>query len=152
MQIIENQQLWFDTALSYRARIEIDSLGDMIKHICDNVGVLDLKITDNVVVSVCEEISEPNKTILGVEVIVPVDKRLESNCHYVFKPHFKLANAVLTKFRGKASELPETRKELYKYAYEQHYSPNSEVYFSVKQIEEDEIIADAYLGVNGNLL
>ncbi len=92
------------------------------------------------------------KWVLGVEVIVPVDKQLESNCHYVFKPHFRLANAVLAKFRGKASELPETRKKLYKYAYEQHYLPNSEVYFSVKQIDKGEIIADAYPGVNGKLL
>ncbi len=90
------------------------------------------------------------KWVLGVEVIVPVDKQLESNCHYVFKPHFRLANAVLAKFRGKANELPETRKKLYKYAYEQHYLPNSEVYFSVKQIDKGEIIADAYPGVNGN--
>ena len=152
MNLIENQQLWFDTVLSYRTRVEKNALGDMIRHIRDNVSALDLKITDDVVVSISEEITEPNKTILGVEVIVPVDRQLESNCHYVFKPHFRLTNAVLMKFNCKASDLVNKRDNLYRYAYEQHYLPNSEVYFSVKHIDEDEMIADAYLGVNGNLL
>lgn len=134
MDVIENQQLWFDTALSYRARVEKDSLADMIRHICDNVSALDLKITSSVVVSVHEEITEPKQTILGVEIIVPVDRPFESNCHYVFKPHFKLENAVLLKYCGKASELPETRKALREYAINRHCSPlNSSCYLCAKK-------------------
>ncbi|MDE6732697.1 MAG: hypothetical protein K2J77_07465 [Oscillospiraceae bacterium] len=152
MNVIENQQLWFDTALSYRARVEKDSFGDMISHIYDNISVLGLEITDSIVVTVCEEVREPKRTILGVEFIVPVNKQFESNCHYVFKPHFKLENAVLLKYCGKASELPETRKKLREYALEKHYSPLTNVYFSIKQISGDDVVANAYLGVDGNTL
>lgn len=152
MNIIKNQQLWFDTALSYRTRVEKNSLGDMIMHICENIPVLDLKITDSVVVSVYEEIAEPKQTILGVEIIVPVDRPFESNCHYVFKPHFKLENAVMLKYRGKASEFPETEKKLCEYARERHYSPLTNVYFSIKQIDGNDVVANAYLGINGNSL
>ena len=150
--MIENQQLWFDTALSYRARVEKDSLGGMISHIYDNISALGLEITDSIVVTVCEEVREPKRTILGVEFIVPVNKQFESNCHYVFKPHFKLENAVLLKYCGKASELPETRKKLREYALEKHYSPLTNVYFSIKQISGDDVVANAYLGVDGNTL
>lgn len=152
MNVIENQQLWFDTALSYRARVEKDSLSVMISHIYDNISVLGLEITDDLVVTVCEEAREPNQTILGVEIIVPVNKPFESNCHYVFKPHFKLENAVLLKYCGKASDFPETRKKLHEYALEKHYSPLTNVYFSIKQISGDEVVANAYLGVDGNSL
>lgn len=152
MNVIENQQLWFDIALSYRARVEKDSLGDMISHIYDNISALGLEITDSIVVTVCEEVREPKRTILGVEFIVPVNKPFESNCHYVFKPHFKLENAVLLKYCGKASELPETNKRLREYAYEKHYSPLTNVYFSIKQISGDDVVANAYLGVDGNSL
>ena len=152
MNVIENQHLWFDTALSYRARVEKDSLGDMIVYICDNVPVLDLEITDSVVVSVYEEITEPNRTILGVEIIVPVDRPFESNCHYVFKPHFKLENAVMLNYRGKASEFSEVKKQLCEYAMNKHYSPLTNVYFSIKQIDGDDVVANAYLGVDGNSL
>ena len=152
MDVIENQHLWLDTALSYRARVEKNSLCDLIRHIRDNIEVLDLKITGSVVVSVCEEFAEPAQTIIGVEIIVPVDRPFESNCHYVFKPHFKLENAVLFKYRGKASEFPDIKKGLYEYVLSRHYSVLTNVYFSIKQIDGDEVLANAYLGVNGNLL
>lgn len=152
MDVIENQQLWFDNVLSYRARVEKSSLGDMIRYVCDNVSSLDLEITDSVVVSVYEEITEPMKTILGVEIIVPVNKPFESNCHYVFKPHFRLENAVLAKYRGKASDFPEIERKLCEYALNRHHSPLTNVYFSIKQIDGNEFVANAYLGVDGNSL
>ena len=152
MNVIENQQLWFDNALSYRARVEKYSLGDMIRHIYDNIAVLGLEITDSVVVSVFEETKEPKQTILGIEMIVPVNKPFESNCHYVFKPHFKLENAVLYKYCGKASEFPEIKKKLCEYAINKRYSPITDVYFSVKQLNGDDVVANAYLGINGNSL
>lgn len=152
MDVIENQHLWFDMTLSYRTRVEKNSLCDLIRHIRDNIMLLDLKITDSVVVSVYEEFAEPTQTIFGVEIIVPVDRAFESNCHYVFKPHFKLENAVMLKYRGKASEFPEIKKKLCEYALNKHYSPLTNVYFSIKQIDGDEVVAKAYLGVDGNSL
>lgn len=152
MNVIENQQLWFDTALSYRARVEKNSLVDMIRHICDNISALDMKITNDVVVSVDEEICESNQTILGVEIIVPVNRPFESNCHYVFKPHFKLENAVLLKYCGKASEFPKMKRALREYVIDRHYSPLTNVYFSIKQINGSDVVANAYIGINGNSL
>lgn len=152
MNVIENQQLWFDAALSYRARVEKNFLGDMISHIEDNISVLGLEITDSIVVTICEEAREPNRTILGVEIIVPVNKQFESNCHYVFKPQFKLENAVLLKFCGKISEFPEMRRKLCEYALVKNYSPLTNVYFSIKRISGNDVVAYAYLGIDGNLL
>lgn len=152
MDIIENQYLWFDMVLSYRARVEKNLLCDLIRHVRDNIAVLDLKITDSMVVSVYEEFPEPTQTILGVEILVPVDRLFESNCHYVFKPHFKLENAVMLKYRGKASEFPDIKKKLCEYALNKHYSPLTNIYFLIKQIDGDEIVANAYLGVDGNSL
>lgn len=152
MNVIENQQLWFDATLSYRARVEKNSLGDMISHIEDNISALGLEITDSIVVTICEEARETNRTILGVEIIVPVNKQFESNCHYVFKPHFKLENAVLLKFCGKISEFPEMRRKLCEYALDKNYSPLTNVYFSIKRISGNDVVAYAYLGIDGNLL
>lgn len=152
MNVIENQNLWFETALSYRTRVEESSLGNMIMYVCDNIPALDLEIIDNIVVSVYEEITEPKHTILGVEIIVPVDRSFESNCHYVFKPHFKLENAVMLEYRGKASDFPKIRRKLCEYVLDKRYSPLTNVYFSIKQIDGNEVVANAYLGVDGNSL
>lgn len=152
MNVINNQQLWFDNALSYRARVEKNALGDMIRHIYDNISTLGLEITDSIVVTICEEAKEPKQTILGVEIIVPVNKPFESNCHYIFKPHFRLENAILFKYCGEASVFPEIRKKLYEYALDRHYFPLTNVYFSIKQISGNEVVTNVYLGLNGNSL
>lgn len=152
MNVIENQQLWFDAVLSYRTRVEKASLVMLIKHVRDNIETLGLEVTDNVVLSVDEEISEENKTILGVEVIVPIDRPFSSNIHYVFKPYFKLENAVVLKYSGKASELPQAGRELCEYAVNKHFSVLTNVYYYIKQLSGDDVVANAYVGVNGNRL
>ena len=152
MIVIKNQQLWFDTALSYRVRLEKSSLVSMIAHIKSNIEVLGFELTDDIVFSIYEEISEKEKTILGVEFIVPIDRPFESNCHYVFKPNFKLENALLLKFCGRTSELLDVRKKLWEYVLNNNVTALTNVYYSVKQLSDESIVANAYLGISGNSL
>lgn len=152
MNIIKNQQLWFDTTLSYRVRLEKSSLVSMITHIKSNIEVLGFELTDDIVFSIYEEIAEKEKTILGVEFIIPIDRPFESNCHYVFKPNFKLENAILLKFCGRTSELLDVRKILWEYILNNNVTALTNVYYSVKQLSDESIVANAYLGISGNSL
>ena len=152
MNIIENQRLWFETVLSYRARLEKRSLIPMLEHLKENVSVLGLEIADSIVFSVYEEISEEEKTIIGVEFIVPVNKQFSSNCHYVFKSNFRLENAVLFKYCGKVSELFDVRKSLCEYIVSKNFTALTNIYYLVKQYNDEGILADAYMGINGNSL
>ena len=74
------------------------------------------------------------------------------NCHYIFKPHFRLENAVLLTYCGNVGELPKVNKRLCEYALSKQYSPLTGVYFSIKQMCGNEIVANAYMGINGNSL
>lgn len=152
MKIIEDQQIWFDRVLSYRARIEKDSLIPMINHIKNNMTTLGFRITEDIMFSVYEEISEAENTIIGVEFIVPVDKPFASNCHYVFKPCFRLKNAVMLKYSGKTGELLDTRLRLYEYILGKNITALTNVYYWVKQLSGDSIAADVFLGIDGNSL
>ena len=124
----------------------------LIKHVQDNIETLGLEVTDNVVLSVDEEISEENKTILGVDVLVPINKPFSSNIHYVFKPYFKPENAVLLKYSGKVSELPQTGRELCEYAVNKRFSVLTNVYYYIMQLSGDNVVANAYVGINVNRL
>lgn len=150
--IIENQQLWFESVLSYRTRVEKASLVMLIKHVNDNMDELGLDTVGSIVLSVDEEIAEKDKTILGVEIIIPVKKPFSSNTHYVFKPNFRLENAVLMKYSGKACDLPEAGRALCEYAACKHFSTLTNVYYLIKQISGDDVVANAYMGINGNRL
>ncbi|MCM1524693.1 MAG: DUF5085 family protein [Ruminococcus sp.] len=152
MCIIENQQLWYDNILSYRTRIEESSLLSLLRHVEKNIDALDLKIRGDIIFSINEEICTDSKTIWGVELLIPVDKRFESDCHYVFKPRFKLENAVVCKFSGNPGEFKAACKNLYDYTSDNHLQTITDVYYHVKNICGESCIADLYIGTSGNSL
>lgn len=152
MCIVENQQLWYDNILSYRTRIEENSLLSLLRHVETNIDAVGLKIQGNMIFSINEEIDSGNKIILGVELLIPVDKQFESSSHYVFKPRFRLENAVMCKFSGKTSELKNARKELYDYASDNHLQTITDVYYHIKNVCDESCIMDMYIGTSGNYL
>lgn len=152
MCIIENQQLWFENALSYRTRISENSLPELINFVRSNIDAMDLSITGNIVFTVYEKIKDDDVSILGVEFIIPVDKRFKSNSRYVFKPKFKLENAVLYKYSGKIKNLSEAVEVLSSYIIQKNLQAITDAYYCVKKITDDTGIIDIYVGINGNLL
>jgi len=152
MGLITNQHLGLDNTLSYKTRVELNKLPQLIRHISVNMEALKLTITDDIVFSVAETIAADNDTILGVEFIIPVDKPMISNCHFVFKPKFRLENAVLMKYCGKLSEINTVKKTLYEYALDNSKTILTDVYYEIKQLDGDNAVLNAYMGVSGNSL
>lgn len=150
--VVENQSIVLENVLSYRTRVEVSGLIPLIKHVFENIGEMKLNVAGDLVLSVFESVPSANSTILGVELILPVEKPFESNCHYIFKPHFRIDNALFTKCCGKLSALSEARRKLYVYALENNFPVLTKVYYEVKQFSGDYIAANAYLGINANLL
>lgn len=152
MGIISDQFKRLDNIISYKARVDVSRLSDLIRHIIVNVDALGLEITDDLMFSVTETVTDNDNTILGVEFIIPVDRPVASNCHFVFKPKFRLENAVLTKYRGKLSEFASARRTLHEYALNNDRTILTDVYYEVKQLDGDDAVLNAYMGVSGNSL
>ncbi len=152
MRVIEKQHLWLDNVVSYRTRVEYDRLAQLIQYVKTNMEVLDVKITGDIIFAVTEIINESDQIILGVEFIVPVDRRITSNCHIVFKPKFRLENALVLKFSGKISELITIRRSLHEYALNNNLNVLTDVYFEVKQFVGNDVVMNAYIGICGNSL
>lgn len=152
MSIISNQHLWLDNVISYRTRVELDKLPQLIDHIRENMGVLSLEITGDMVFSVTETIAENNNVIVGIEFIIPINKCIPSNCHFVFKPKFRLENAVMQKYCGKISEFGIVKKSLNEYALNHNVNILTDVYYELKQFNGDNVLLNAYMGVCGNSL
>lgn len=152
MCIIEKQQLWYDNILSYRTRVEETALPGLIKFAESNLDAMDLKMTGNIIFSVNERIEEQDCTILGIELLIPVDKQFKSSSRYVFKPKFRLENAVMCKFSGKSDRLKETGRKLCEYASEKDLRVITDVYCLVKSVSDDDLVVDMYVGTSGNSL
>ena len=152
MYFVEKQQLWYDNLLSYRTRVEETALLSLIKHIETNIDALSLEQKGSIVFAIDERIETGNKTILGVELLVPVNKTFESSSHYVYKSCFKLENAVMSKFNGKIGELKSFAEKLCDYVKSKNMKKITDVYYLVRNIYDDDCIIDLYLGISGNIL
>lgn len=152
MYFVEKQQLWYDNLLSYRTRVEETALLLLIKHIETNIDALNLEQKGSVVFAIDERIEAGDKTILGVEMLVPVNKVFESSNRYVYKSCFKLENAVMSKFNGKISELKSFAEKLCDYVKSKNMKKITDVYYLVRNIYDDDCIIDLYLGTSGNIL
>lgn len=152
MFIVEKQQLCYDNILSYRTRIEENSLLSLLQHVKTNIDAIGLKSNGDMFFSINEDISDNGKVILGLELLVPVDKQFKSSCKYVFKPKFRLENAVMCKFSGKTNELKKARETLYDYAKCKNLKAITDVYYLIKNIYDENCVMDMYLGTSGNSL
>lgn len=152
MSFIENQQLWYDNVLSYRTRISENSLPDLISFVRENIDAMDLSITGDIIFSISERITDDDVSIIGVEFIIPVNKRFKSSSRYVFKPRFRLENAVMYKFSGDIMKLPRESNKLYEYVIRKNMKTVTDIYYCVKKLDGSSSVICMYIGVSGNLL
>lgn len=152
MYIVEKQQLWYDNLMSYRTRVEEKDLSRLLNHIGVALDALELEQKGDIVFTIDEKIETERTTILGVELLIPIDRAFESNNRYVYKSCFKLENAVMSKFNGKIRVLNSFAADLCSYVDNSNIKPITNVYYLVRNICDDECVVDLYLGTSGNIL
>lgn len=153
MYFIENIDFWHENVLSYITRIEEKSIFSLVEYIKNNIDALNLEIKGNIFFRIFEIVEAKNSKILGIELLVPVDKSFESTCHYVYKPIFKIENSVFSKFNGKPEEIVEAGRKFENYTIERNKSILTDVYYVIKNIFDDgSCILDMYIGSDRNVL
>ncbi|MCM1024695.1 MAG: hypothetical protein NC395_11665 [Prevotella sp.] len=152
MCFIENQQLWYENVLSYRTRISEGALPELISFVRENIDAMDLSITGDIVFSISERVTDNDQSIIGMEFIIPVDKRFKSNSRYVFKPKFKLENAVMYKYSGDIRQLFNEKNKLFEYVLRNDLKAVTGVYYCVKKLDGCSGIICMYVGISGNML
>lgn len=152
MEIIANQHLWIDYAMSYKSRIELNNLTKLVDFIRESMDASGLNITDELIFCVDEMVSENETNIIGLEFIIPVDRQMPSDCQYFFKPIFRLDNAIFTKYIGKLNGIEAVKKAMREYAVNHNETILTGVYFRIKQLDGDNAVLEAFMGVSGNAL
>ena len=99
-----------------------------------------------------EEIN--GERILDMEFLVPLDRSIELNKEYIFKPIFHLMHAIYTRHVGKSSVIQKTYTDLIEYI-RQNRLQQITVAYNVNddnvRLGDDQII-DVYIGVNPSVL
>lgn len=154
MTFCEHRCIDFMNVLSYRTRVDMDRLENLISYIRQNMDALGLEIMGDIVFTVSEVIESVDKKILGIEILVPVDKAFESREQYVYKPRFRLVNAVSVCLGG-SNDFIKAKDELLQYLDKHHLNAASSVYFMQSgggNFSECSPIYDAIVSVNDNMV
>lgn len=151
MTIITKQ--WFEQRdlLSYKTRVERKKLPELIAYVQKNIDSIGLCAVNDIIFSVEEEVSEPDVSIVNVELLIPVNRNFRSSSRYVFKPVFRLENAVLAKYCGQFDKLDDAHRKLREYLICNRMQPITKVYYVLRSLREDNGVIDMFVGVNGNV-
>ena len=97
-----------------------------------------------------------DEPILDMEFLIPVDRPVELNGEYMYKPLFRLVHAVRTRFSGNPAQLEAVYQALQQFLNSQRLQPISAVYnvtLNNEAIVRGEIlIIDIYVSVNPNVV
>ena len=139
--VVEHQMLDHEYVLSYKTKIDDKVIPNMLSSIKENISVIDLEICGNIIITMHDEITE---------FLIPVDRKFEGNQHYMFKPGFKLVNAVRQRYYGAFNNIDAGLKELNSYIFEHSLTPITNSY--IVEIDSDNSVYDIFIGISENVL
>ena len=151
IEIKMGQTLELDNVLSFRGKLtqsEVEQVGrDMERKISDaNAKLIGHPIMATFAV---------DGSKLDMELICPIDKKINSAGEYVYKEKIKIINAVMMSYKGNPSGLQEACNELNKYINDNKLQPITVGYNVTRKIDPLDINnaeIDVYVGINPNIL
>lgn len=101
--------------------------------------------------------TQNGQSILDIEILVPLDKKVELTGEYTFKPVFRIVNAVYARHEGNPVTLQNTYNDMLAYINQNKLQQitagyNVQVKDVLPGMTPDEMIIDVYIGVNPNVL
>ena len=150
MQIIQNQFLCCNNLLSYKTRVSENRLFALFDYMERSTEILNIEITGNIIFTINEIIKSGSKKIFGIEVLIPVASKFESNEHYVFKPKIRIENALRTRCVIDSDNIERVKEEISIYMLKNQLKSLTDFYYVV--INQGQQIVDIYVGINGSIL
>lgn len=151
---MKNRYLYYEHLLSYSTRVKASELIDMFIFTKNNIDALDLKVVGNTIFRIIEIIPDSGGDIYGVEILIPTDRAFKSKGQCIYKPEFKIDNAISFMFYD-INEICDAETQLYGYARKNNMKPITDIYFVLLQSEKSSranTVFEAYVGISNNIV
>ncbi len=95
--------------------------------------------------------------MLDMEILVPIDKKLDLTSEYTLKPAFHIVNAVYARHTGNPAALQNTYNEMLAFIHQNNLQQitagyNVQVNELLPGMTPNDMIVDVYIGVSPNIL
>lgn len=151
LEIKENQELIVTNLLSYRGKVSQTELEYVRKEMESYVQNAVAKRIGNLISATYALEGD----VIDVELLMPIDRSIESTDKFVFKNQIKIANAVVAVYKGHPIGLKEACNQLNQYIMEHKLHPITVGYNITKKtdmLNPDNTEIDVYVGINPNIL
>ncbi|MHB8062262.1 MAG: AraC family transcriptional regulator [Ruminiclostridium sp.] len=101
--------------------------------------------------------TQNGQPLLDMEILVPIDKKIELPREYVFKPVFHIVNAIYARHEGNPKTFQNTYNDMLTYIQQNKLQQltagyNVQVKDLMSGVTPDDMVVDVYIGVNPNTL
>lgn len=157
VQVESGKEFKLENVLSLRKKMTQEEINSEImkigKFLQDN-GVRKAGPIVTVTFAVDAENGQP---LLDMEILVPLDKKIELPGQYVFKPVFHIVNAVYARHEGNPAALQNTYNDMLAYIQKNKRHQitagyNVQVKDLMPGMTPDDMVVDVYIGVSPNIL
>ena len=151
MEIKTGQTLELDNVLSFRGKLTQGEVQQIGKDMESKIIAANARLVGNPIMATYAIEGEK----MDMELICPIDKKIESIEGYVYKEKIKIVNAAKMSYKGNPNGLQEACNELNKYIMENKLQPITVGYNVTKKIDILDINnaeIDVYVGINPNIL
>ena len=151
LEIKENQELNVTNVLSYRGKIkqaELENIGKEMESYIQNAGAK--RLGNPITATYAVEGNEPD-----IELLMPIDKSIDSTDKFAFKNYIKIINAVVASYKGRPIGLQEACNQLNQYIMEHKLQPITVGYNVTKKtdmLNPENTEIDVYVGISPNIL
>ncbi len=155
MEILDNQTLKIENALSFRGQVTQQELAEKTKEIekfLENTGVQKAGPTVSTTFSIQPGTVPP---VMDVEILIPLQEEITPDAGMTIKKHFCLSNALKLIYVGNPMGVQEAILELNQYIISHNLVPVTSVYYvsakESKTIEDNNSMeVHIYIGVSEN--
>ncbi len=151
LEIKEQQELNVENVLSYRGKIkqaELENKGKEMESLIQKSGA---KRAGNPITATFAVEGEA----IDMELLIPIDRSIESTEQFVFKKQIKIVNAVVASYKGHPMGLQDACNQLNQYIIQQHLQPITVGYNVTKKtdmLNPENTEIDVYVGISPNIL
>lgn len=151
LEIRENQELNVANILSYRGKVrqaELENVGKEMESYIQNAGAK--RVGNPITATYAVESDE-----IDVELLMPIDRSIDSSDKFVYKNQIKIVNAVVASYKGHLMGLQEACNQLNQYIVEHKLQPITVGYNVTKKtdmLSPENTEIDVYVGISPNIL
>lgn len=151
LEIKENQELIVTNVLSYRGKVrqaELENIGKEMQIHIQNLGAQ--RVGNPITATYAVE-----GDTIDIELLMPIDKSIESTDKFAFKSQIKIVNAVVVEYKGHPIRLQEACNQLNQYIMEHKLQPITVGYNVTKKtdmLSPENTEIDVYVGISPNIL